>query len=267
MEAFRAVVGAQVHVAHRAHLVDVGEYVLCLGADYDVGLHSLLVEPLHLRVDGRGAHASGHEEDPLLPQLLRREVHEVGRASERAGEVGEAVALLHVAYLLGRDADGLGNDGYCARLAVVVADRERNALTLLVGADDDELARLSRSGHERGVDLHLGDVRGQASFAYDFEHDMSDLKLNGVLVRTGCRGACQTESFFCRVPCHIRLYGTKLSLICQSAKFFRPCSPRKKTAGLPFPPFGGTLPPHENPENEGAEEKHGVKFGGTGKHS
>ena len=79
---------------------------------------------------------------------------DVLRQAERAGEIRKHVAsAVFVAHLARRLAERLHDNRDRAALAVVVGDRQRNALAPLVKAQHDEVTGLRRLGHVWGVDL------------------------------------------------------------------------------------------------------------------
>ena len=65
----------------------------------------------------------------------------------------QALALLLVAQLLGGGAHRLNDDGNGALLAVIVMDRNGDTLTILIHAQNDELAGLRLLGHHGCLDL------------------------------------------------------------------------------------------------------------------
>ena len=92
------------------------------------------------------ADAAAHHADLLLALGL-------GGTAQRADEIVQAVALLLVAQLLGSGAHRLNDDGNGALLAVIVMDRNGDTLTILIHAQNDELAGLRLLGHHGCLDL------------------------------------------------------------------------------------------------------------------
>ena len=81
-----------------------------------------------------------------------------------------ALALLLVAQLLGSGANGLDDDGHSALFPVVVVDRNGDTLTLLIHAQDDELARLRLFGDHGRFDLIQDHGGLQRFFSNDAVH-------------------------------------------------------------------------------------------------
>ena len=77
----------------------------------------------------------------------------LGGTAQRAHKVMQAIALLLVAQLLGGGAHRLNDDGNGALLAVIVMDRNGDTLTILIHAQNDELAGLRLLGHHGCLDL------------------------------------------------------------------------------------------------------------------
>ncbi len=71
---------------------------------------------------------------------------EVQRLAQRADEGGQGIAGVQVAQFVGGGADLQEGAGDGSRFPVPVGDGERDALSVLVGSEDDELARLDLGG-------------------------------------------------------------------------------------------------------------------------
>ena len=166
-----AVVRSDEYLArHGARLIGKDQRILVLRPDDDVGLHAALRQPLDLRIDRSGPDAAGHEKDPAAAQRLGLLVHELGRAAQRTGEIGQRVALAHRAQLRSGIADRLRDDRHPPLLGIVVGNSQRNAFSVLVQPDDDELSRPGRAGHARSLDVHQVDVGRQQFFLDNLVH-------------------------------------------------------------------------------------------------
>ncbi len=116
--------------------------------------------------DGHGdgaAHAAADDTDLF-------ESVQLGRLAERAGKIGERIARLECVELTRRRADDLKDNANRAALRVGAGDRQRNALAVACGAQNNELSRLRFFGDQRRFDLHQGDIAAQRPFFHDFIH-------------------------------------------------------------------------------------------------
>ena len=80
------------------------------------------------------------------------------------------LALFEGVELHGTGADNLKNDGDSACLAVKACDGQGDALGILLGADDDELARFRLFGNQRCFNDHFGHCGVQFPLFNDLEH-------------------------------------------------------------------------------------------------
>ncbi len=159
-------------VAHGAQLILIEEQVFRACAYDDVGGDAVAESPLHLREHGRYAHAAGHEEQPLQLAFLVL-LYQLAGPPEGSHDGVEVVAFLHGRQLARSLANHL--EHYHHRLALVddVADGERYALAVLVGDDDDELARLAAERYPRSVNLHpVNLVAVEQPLADNLVHDI-----------------------------------------------------------------------------------------------
>ena len=162
METFGAVIGAEVEmVADGGHFFLVDEERGGLGADDDIDLGAVRVQPLGLRIDRGGTDTAGDEDEMARRELLGAHLDELGGVSERADHVGEGLPFLEGHDVLRRSADGLGDDGDGAFLDIEITDGQRNALSFLVSPDNQELAGLGGGRQPRCFHDHPADVRGQ----------------------------------------------------------------------------------------------------------
>ena len=124
------------------------------GADDDVGFHSIVIQPFHLREDRCDANAAADEHVFLGLTLLIRHVDELRRTSERAYNIEEGVADIVFRHLLSRFSDSLEDNCHGAVPRVVVADCERDTLSFFCHFNNQELPRKSRSRETRCLDFH-----------------------------------------------------------------------------------------------------------------
>ena len=162
MEALGAVIGAEVEmVADSGHFFLVYQQGGGLGADDDIDLGAVCVQPLGLRIDRGGTDTAGDEDEMARRKLLRAHLDEFGGVSERADHVGEGLPFLEGHDVLRRSADGLRDDGNGTFLDIEIADGQRNALSFLICPDNQELAGLGGGRQPRCLHDHPADVRGQ----------------------------------------------------------------------------------------------------------
>ena len=173
-----AVLAAGAVVRHQREVLGAGlEFVLedheVLVAEAD-DRGDLGAEPVQLfgdwQRDGAADAAADHAD-------LLEAVEVAGRA-ERADEIGQAVALVQVVQLFSRRADNLENDRDRALLAVVPGDRQRDALAVRLGAQDNELAGLRLFRDERRVDFHPRDGGVQRFFFQNRIHNSQNLSFS-----------------------------------------------------------------------------------------
>ena len=155
LDADRAVVGADdVLVAEGPELVLPEHQVLVAEADDPDHVGAGLLVAARLREDRRHAQAAADADDLLRVPLISLGMP-IGPTRPYSVRADSAV-LLH---LPGRLADRLDDQRDRAGDAVEVGDGQRDALTVLVQHDDDELARPRRLGHQRMAHLEqVGDV-------------------------------------------------------------------------------------------------------------
>ena len=113
---------------------------------------------------------------PTPPPMThdRAEALDLRGLPERADHVADRVAGSEGVQQLRRLADALDDDRDVPALGVRVRDRERDALAVLVDADDDELAGLALARDAGGLDAEELDVGGEeACFDY-LKHDLSN---------------------------------------------------------------------------------------------
>ena len=143
-EAFGAVggvVGGDVQVGDGAQFVLEDEERFRTHAHDDVGGDAVLVEPLHLRIDGGDADTAAHEDKPFGAALLVRQVDELGGTAEGSGDVVQELSLLHGGKVAGRFADSFEHDGDGAFFGITVADGQRNAFGCIRLFDNQKLPR------------------------------------------------------------------------------------------------------------------------------
>ena len=148
-----------------AHLVLKDHDVLGTETGDHIDLDAGFKEALAHGVADGAADAAADDADALLSADL-------GGLAHGTDKVGEAVARLHELEHTGRLTDGLHHDGDGARFAVVIRDRQRNALAVLVQTQNDELTGQALLGDQRGLDDILKDRAGliQGPLAYDRKH-------------------------------------------------------------------------------------------------
>jgi hypothetical protein len=78
----------------------------------------------------------------------------IGRVSQRAGKVMHKAAFGQAIQDAGACPDKLKNNRYRAGPAVKVRDGQGNTLTVLCGAQDDNLSGPRLCRHQRGLDFH-----------------------------------------------------------------------------------------------------------------
>ena len=93
--------------------------------------------------------------------------------AQRANEVVYALALAQLVQLHGGAAHDLEDDGHGARLTVIVRHGQGDALGILLGAHDDELAGLGLLCHQRCLNHQLGDGGVQLFSFNDLKHGKS----------------------------------------------------------------------------------------------
>ena len=169
--AVAAIVGHDVQVvAHGTQLVLIEEQVFGAGANDDIGGDALTESPFHLWKHRRDTHTTGHEEQPL--QLaFRMLLYQLTWPSQGTHDGIKVVAFLHLGQLACGFANHLEDDDHRLALVYDVADGERYALAVLVGNDDNELARLAAERYPWGMDLHpVNLVAVEQPLADDFVH-------------------------------------------------------------------------------------------------
>ena len=80
------------------------------------------------------------------------------------------LALFEGVQLHGACADNLENDGHSACCGIIMGNRQGDALGILLGADDDELARFRLFGNQRCFNDHFGHCGVQFPLFNDLEH-------------------------------------------------------------------------------------------------
>ena len=125
-----------------------------------------VMELLEHGIGDGAAHAAADDADLLLAFGL-------GRAAERADKVLNVLALGLVAELFGRSADRLHDDRHSALFAVEIMDGDGDALTVLVDAQDDELAGFGLLCHHRCFDLVEDHGGLERFFFHDAIHEDS----------------------------------------------------------------------------------------------
>ena len=127
------------------HFLFEHDQLFGLCADDNFAVKTVLGHPFYLRINRCCANTAANEEDIHLLELLGIHLYQVGRSSERAGNIHEAVACFELGHTLCRSADGLEYDRYGACLAVIIADGKRDSLALLINLYDQELTGLTGS--------------------------------------------------------------------------------------------------------------------------
>ena len=153
-EAFRAVggiVGGDVQVGDGAQFFLEDEERFRAHAHDDVGGDAVLVEPLHLRVDGGDADSAAHEDEPFGAALLVRQVDELGGTAKGAGDVVQELSLPHGGKVAGGLADGFEHDGDGAFFGITVADGQRDALGCIRLLDNQKLPRQCSFRNSGGI--------------------------------------------------------------------------------------------------------------------
>ncbi len=163
--AVAAVIGAdQQVVGIVAEFVFPEHEVLVAEAHDGGGAIAGRLEAAQLRIDRSNAEAAADQHDVAdLPDVLRQ--------AERADEVLELVALLEVvAHLVRRLPEGLHDQGDGAAFAVIVGDRQRNALAAIVKAQHHEVSGKRGVRDVGGVDLPQEGGVGKGFAANDWIH-------------------------------------------------------------------------------------------------
>ena len=170
--------------------IDIGRYltkilfhdqkVLISGAEDDIRLDAVLMQPLHLRINRCSTDTAGDEDERLLLQLLDRCVDHLGRSAERSYDIRERITGLQVAHLLGGSAHYLEYDGDGLRLSVVICDGKRNSLAQLSELRNHKLTRLTLHGNKWCLDDHkpvlVNKVLNFGYFVHDLLHVLRSLR-------------------------------------------------------------------------------------------
>ena len=121
-------------------------------------------------------YAAAHHADPL--GALRQ----LGGQAQGAHEILNVVALVQVGQQLGGQTHLLEDNSNGALLPVIVGDGQRDALPLLIQAQDDKLPGPGLLGNERGLYLQQGDAGVEYLFPYDLYHvDSTSSSLRSVV--------------------------------------------------------------------------------------
>ena len=145
---------------HQDHEVRVAE------AHDDIHLRAHIVERLCLRIRDGNAQSSANDRD-LLHAV------EVACHAQRADKVQNAVALVQHIQTFRRVADLLVDDGDGAARGIRSGDGQRNAFSVFVHAQDDELPRFRFFRDIRRLHLHERDRFMQRTLCYDSVHWVS----------------------------------------------------------------------------------------------
>ena len=163
--AVTAVIGHNVEVvAGGLELVLQNHNVLRAEAGDHVHLQPLSMAGLGLGIGDGATHASAHHADTLCP------LGQLCGQPQRTDKVPDGVAFVQLGQQLGGQPHLLENNSDRPLLAVIVRDGQRNALALLVQAQDDELPRLRLLRDQRRLHLQQGNAGVEYFFMYDFYH-------------------------------------------------------------------------------------------------
>ena len=124
------------------------------------------------RIRRRNANSAAHDDHRAV------ELPDLRRMAKRPDEVAQAIPHLHGRELHRRSANDLEHDEDAPRLAVEIRDRQRDALPLLIDAQDDELPRLRLLRDARRIDLHGVDIRGKLFLLQNLVHGSSSCRNN-----------------------------------------------------------------------------------------
>ena len=193
MAAVGAVVGHdRKTVGAGPELVLKDQQVLAAEADDGGNVRAEAVELLgHGHGDG-AADAAAHDAD-LLNALG------VGGNAERADKVLNIFALVLGIQQGGRRADNLENDLHAALFRVGSGNRQRNAFTFFVDAENDELAGFRFFCDQRRKDLHLRHGRIQLSFVQNLIHSIRPLHNRFCAVGTILCSSTRRKSFLIHI--------------------------------------------------------------------
>ena len=95
--------------------------------------------------------------------------------TQRTNNVQQVFACFHCAEHLGGTTYHLNDQGDGAFFSVIICNGQRNALALLVDAEDDELSGENLFSDKRSLYLNKDDCFVQQLFVYDFIHLQSHL--------------------------------------------------------------------------------------------
>ena len=161
---------------NQGHLSLTAEHVasLCHLVEHFVHAHADEVSKVHInnRSCACQSCADTAADDADLLQAFG-----LGRRAERADKVVEAIALILVIQQLGRAADDLEDDRHGSLFAIVARNGERNALAILIHAQDDELTGLRFLCDQRRFDVHQRDGGVENFFTHDFIHGVKSFLL------------------------------------------------------------------------------------------
>ncbi len=128
-----------------------------------MNLRPVVVELFQHGVRNCAADAAAYHADFLLSLRL-------GGLAQRADKVLKTVALIQTVQLLRRGTHNLDNDADSALLAVVIMDRQGDALAVLIHPKDDELAGLGLLCDHGGFNLKQHDGGLERLFSHDSKH-------------------------------------------------------------------------------------------------
>ena len=90
-------------------------------------------------------------------------------------KITDELAFFHRIQLHRGASDHLIDDRNGTRLAVIIRNGQRHALTVLMRTENDELARFRLAGNKRRFYHHLGNRRIQTLFPDDLKHELTSI--------------------------------------------------------------------------------------------
>ncbi len=116
------------------------------------------MQPFDLRIDRCRAKSPCHKKDSFILQTGNIFIHELRSTAKRPYKIVETVPCLQMSHHFRSSAHYLEDYGNCPPVCVIVADGQRDALSVLIHSDDNKLPRLTGSGHTRCLHIHEVDV-------------------------------------------------------------------------------------------------------------
>ena len=165
VKAVRAIIRRHIEIrCHCPHLILKNQKILIAGSHNHITVHTMLMQPLYLRIHRCGTDAARDEHNLFLLQFLDILIYQIRRTSKRSHEICERIPLLQGYHALCGSSHRLKYDRDRTGFPVIITDCERNTLPLLINLDNDKLSRFAILCNTRCLDIHQIDLVCQLFF-------------------------------------------------------------------------------------------------------